>query len=873
MMSLSPVRMLHNKPVRRKLLLCLFVIYLLLLAASYLVRARRPETPLTEGKQLISVNAIAPDKVIPQKVQIAFRNHGSGSDLPVIVLLHGSPGRSEDFTRLVPALSGNYRVIAPDLPGFGDSTTEIPDYSFRAHARYVLELLDQLQVPRAHFLGFSMGGGVVLNIAAIAPERVASLTLLSAIGVQEMELLGDYHLNHAVHGAQLAALWWLHKATPHFGWLDDSMLNVAYARNFYDSDQRPLRDLLKAYAGPMQIIHGRADFLVPAAAASEHHRLVPQSELHMLDSDHFMVFRRDSGLAPLISDFVARVEQHKASTRDQADPALIAASLRPFDPANMPRAMGVTMLVLLALIVLATLVSEDLTCISVGVLVAQGRIGFLSGTLACFLGIFVGDVLLFLAGRWLGRPALVRAPLRWFVSEAAVARSSAWFARNGARVIAASRFMPGMRLPTYFAAGALQTSFWWFTFYFALACLAWTPLLVGISAWFGAEVINRYLRESQSFLLIVVIAMLILVPLSRVSVQMLTWRGRRMLLAKWRRLTRWEFWPLQAMYPPVVAYIMWLALKHRSATLFTLANPAMPASGFVGESKSAILQGLTHADSADFIARAELIKAEQNSDDRIRQARQFIAAHQLSFPIVLKPDAGQRGLDVAIVRSEAQLAEYFEQHSGDTIIQEYVPGDEFGVFYYRLPEEEKGRIYSITEKRMPVLTGDGRSTLEQLILNDDRALCMARFYCDKHQERLEHVPAAGQRMQLVELGTHSRGAIFLDGLHLKTPELEAAIDRISQGYAGFYFGRYDIRTNSLADFQQGRNFKIIELNGVTSEATHIYDPKNSVLEGWRVLCEQWRIAFTIGAQNRQRGHAPNSVAELFRMIKAWRERN
>src|SRR5262249_27326643 len=156
------------------------------------------------------------------------------------------------------------------------------------HARYVLAMLDKLNVKKAHFIGFSMGGGVALNIANIAPERVASLTMLSAIGVQELELLGNYHLNHAIHGAQLAVIWFLHHGVPHFGWLDHSMLNLEYARNFYDTDQRPLRQILSEYSGPMLIIHGQHDVMVPVEAAREAYRLVPQSELALFPNEnHF----------------------------------------------------------------------------------------------------------------------------------------------------------------------------------------------------------------------------------------------------------------------------------------------------------------------------------------------------------------------------------------------------------------------------------------------------------------------------------------------------------------------------------------------------------------------------------------------------------
>ena len=100
-----------------------------------------------------------------------------------------------------PLAQRGWTLYSPDLPGFGASSRRVPDYSITAHARYVVEWLDQLGIERAHVLGFSMGGGVALELYRLAPERVASVVLLSSIGVQEMELLGYYSLNHALHGA------------------------------------------------------------------------------------------------------------------------------------------------------------------------------------------------------------------------------------------------------------------------------------------------------------------------------------------------------------------------------------------------------------------------------------------------------------------------------------------------------------------------------------------------------------------------------------------------------------------------------------------------------------------------------------------------
>jgi pimeloyl-ACP methyl ester carboxylesterase/membrane protein DedA with SNARE-associated domain len=881
------------------------IAYLALLIISHLVRNHHQETAVSSQSKTVEVQAFDGDKSTDKIVRLAYRdftgdssttdnsqpsenaspanstitNHKTQSDAtqlvkdtrPVVVLLHGSPGNSKDFNSLAPELAKHYRVIRPDLPGFGESTHEVADYSIRAHALYVLALLDKLNIERAHIVGFSMGGGVALNIADLAPERTASLTMLSAIGVQEMELLGDYHLNHFLHGLQFAGLWLLREATPHFGLLDNTVLGVEYARNFYDSDQRPLREILNRLDMPMLILHGRKDVLVPVEAAIEHHRIVPQSQLEVFEQEnHFTVFSKGVMLSQLIIPFLNNVEQHKAMRRTNAETARIASAAEAFNLANLPKAKGVTTLVFILLIAAATLVSEDLTCIGAGVMAAQGRIDFAAAAFACFLGIYVGDILLFFAGRYLGRAALHRAPLKWFLKSEDVEKSSAWFSRNGMAVIAASRFLPGARLPTYFAAGVLKTQFWRFALYFFLAAAVWTPILVGLSAVLGAEVLKSAFLAKQNIFIKLLAVGLALYIFIKLLIAVSTYRGRRMLVSWWRRKLRWEFWPMWAFYPPVVLYIIYLMIKHRSLTLFTASNPAIPSGGFVGESKADILRGLTSA--GGFIAPSAFIKASLDEGERFAQAKKFMLEYEYDFPVVLKPDLGQRGSGVAIARSEEEMRQYLQQASGDTVIQEYIAGFEFGVFYYRYPENERGQIFAITEKRFPIVTGDGASTLEHLILQDERAVCMAKFYLEKQRENLWDVPNKGEQRQLVELGTHCRGAIFLEGGWAKTDELEEAIDKVSKNFQGFYFGRYDIRTPSIEDFKQGKNFKVIELNGVTSEATNIYDPKNSLLAAYRILFAQWRIAFEIGAQNRKRGIKPASLRELIKLVMEFRNR-
>ncbi|MGE0442237.1 MAG: alpha/beta fold hydrolase [Gemmatimonadales bacterium] len=868
--------------------------YLVTLGASTVWRAtHRPVVAPAPDETAVTVSLAGGPPVTIANRDLGPRN---GSSLPV-VLIHGSPGDNGEVRGLGRMLADSqtivtrpvtgagaaagpdasasvtsppYRAIAPDLPGFGGSTRRVPDYSVAAHAEYVLALLDSLGIRRAHLVGFSMGGGVVLELAGRAPDRVASLTLLSALGAQEYELLGDYYLNHAIHWLQLGAIWGLENLVPHFGYLDGGFLTVEYARNFYDTDQRPLRKVLSTFAGPALVIQGDKDFLVDPAVARESHRLLPQSEMAMFgdpDASHFMTFQRPDTIAAVLRGFLARVEAGTAVTRATASPERLAEAARPFDPKSIPAPVGVALVVLLALLAAATLVSEDLACITAGLLVTRGTVGFVPGTIACLVGIVGGDLWLYGMGRWLGRPALRRAPLKWFVSEAAVERSAAWFQQQGLKLVLLTRFVPGTRLPTYFTAGVLRAGAVRFLVAFCIAALLWTPLLVGASALFGEQILARFVAY-QAFALpgLILVALFVLLVFKLVF-PLGSWRGRRLLLSRWRRLTRWEFWPRWAFYPPIVAYIVWLAIKHRSLTLFTAVNPAIPGGGFVGESKAGILRGLAHA--PDQVARWTLID-EPTPEERLGQLRRFLADQGLTYPVVLKPDVGERGGGVRIVRDEADALLYLERSREPILAQEFVGGIECGIFYYRLPGEARGKIFAVTDKHFPAVVGDGRSTLEHLILADERAVCMAPTFLARFTARLDEVPAAGLEIPLIELGTHSLGAEFRDGASLASPALETAIDTLSRGYEGFWFGRYDVKAPSREILRAGREFKVLELNGATAEATSIYDPKNGILTAYRILRRQWALLFEIARRNAAAGARPATVRELLQLIDRHR---
>lgn len=849
----------------------LIIVYVVVLLASHTTRLFQPDQfPYIEGQSFIEMLEMDGSRPLGNKISLAYLDIPADEpNSPTLVILHGSPVASSSLRPIIRNLRGQFRLIVPDLPGFGGSNRTIEDYSILAHAYYLDQLMVELGIEQFHLSGYSMGGGVSIEYIHAFPEKVKSLQLVSSIGVQELELLGDYFINHAIHGAQLAGLWLLQECVPHFGWMDNAILNVPYGRNFFDTDQRNLRDYLEEVTVPTLILHAEDDPLVPIEAAVEHHRIIPQSELALLPGSHMFIISKPELTGPPMADFIRRTEAGTALNKSQASSVRIAETTQVFE--YRPRsADGIGLVVLWLLLAVATFVSEDLTSISAGLMVAKGVIGFISATSACLVGIFVGDMLLYLAGRWLGKDFVRRAPLKWFVSEAEMVRSSQWFEKRGFFLIFITRFFPGTRLATYFTAGILGVSFLRFTIYFLFAAIIWTPLLVGVSTVLGGHMLEWF-EVYQHFALPGLLGVVfLLLTLLKIVVPLFSHRGRRLLKGKWLRFSRWEYWPLWKFYPPIVIYVAWLGIKHRCFTWFTATNPGMPMSGLVLESKHEILTALTPAGSV--IPRFALITQSTEIEVRCARFREQLRKLNLQFPVVLKPDIGERGLGVAIIHSEEEAEAYFEKSQEDIIVQEFVDGLEYGIFYYRLPNEEAGHIFSITDKRLKAVTGDGKQSLEELILNNERALAMAPFFTRKYVKRLFEIPPKGEEIKLTEIGTHSRGSIFLDGTHLLTPNLEAEIDRISKTFDGFYFGRFDVKVPTVEDLKKGENIRVLELNGISSEATSIYDPKNGLFTAYRILFQQWRIASEIVRQHRENGIRPATFAQVFRQYLDYRNR-
>ena len=331
-----------------------------------------------------------------------------------------------------------------------------------------------------------------------------------------------------------------------------------------------------------------------------------------------------------------------------------------------------------------------------------------------------------------------------------------------------------------------------------------------------------------------------------------------------------EFWPNWLFYGPVIAHCVAMAVRFRAPLALAAANPLITAGGLCGESKRDSLDQVG-PEARPLLARyTSLCTQEWNAQIDLAAAEESLAEAQLAYPVVAKPDIGCNGTGVRLIEGPADLYRYLAAfpRRERVLLQEYIPDrGEAGVFYVRHPDEPVGRVTSITLKYAPSVIGDGRSTLRELILADPRAGRVPHLYLPRLAHRLHEVPAQGETVRLVFVGNHCKGSIFRDGTRHATPALTACFERIARAVPEFHFGRIDVRFSSLAALTRGEGFRIIEINGAGSEATHVWDPATSLADAWRAQFFHYGQAWRIGAANRARGHRTASVAEVFRL---WR---
>ncbi len=314
------------------------------------------------------------------------------------------------------------------------------------------------------------------------------------------------------------------------------------------------------------------------------------------------------------------------------------------------------------------------------------------------------------------------------------------------------------------------------------------------------------------------------------------------------KITQWEHWPIFMFYAPLVPYFLYQTIKNKSLTFYLNTNPSIRYSGNGTESKFKTLELIPKI----YRPKSILIKPNTFFTDILIDLQE----NQIPFPIIAKPDLGFRGYLVKKINDREELRNYLKKNNSiDIILQEFISLPyECGIFYYRLPNEKEGKITSITLKKFLTVIGDGNSTLEQLILKDKRAFLYYDLLKNIHQDTFQKVIQKNKKITLTVIGNHSKGTQFLNGNHLISKELEIVFDRVSEQIKGWYFGRLDIKYNSFDELLRAKNFKILEINGIMAEPTHIYDASASNASYFSAIKEiknNWKIITKIANANNQ----------------------
>lgn len=313
------------------------------------------------------------------------------------------------------------------------------------------------------------------------------------------------------------------------------------------------------------------------------------------------------------------------------------------------------------------------------------------------------------------------------------------------------------------------------------------------------------------------------------------------------KILNWEFWNTNVIYFPIFFYWIYLSVKARSIGFFNASNPKIINGGFALESKKEIYDLIPK----QYYPETLFFKAHETLEN-IKQAIEHTKIH---FPFIIKPDMGLQGLRVERINSWESLKAYLLNTNYDFLIQECISYPlEIGVFYYRMPDQNKGVISGIVNKEFLIIEGNGIDTVKSLIEQNSRFALQLTTLKKKYGSLLNDVLPLNVKLNLVPYGNHVRGSKFTDVSYRINEKLIQSINAICLQIPDFHFGRLDIMFNSWEELEQGNNFSIIELNGAGSEPTHIYDPRHSIFFAWKEIIRHYNILYKISTHNHQRGY-------------------
>ena len=326
-----------------------------------------------------------------------------------------------------------------------------------------------------------------------------------------------------------------------------------------------------------------------------------------------------------------------------------------------------------------------------------------------------------------------------------------------------------------------------------------------------------------------------------------------------QRLTNWELWNFYLLYLPITPVWIWYCIKSRSLWFFSSSNPTITFGGFEGEGKKEMYIQLPES--------LVPLTTYFLPSDSFESVKNKVQEMEFQFPFIVKPDIGMKGILFRKIDSWEELEHYHKIVPAEYIVQAMITHPiELSVFYYRHPASQKGIVSGFIQKDLLQVTGDGVSTLKELIENDGRAKFRIEEMQHRHGNHFDSIIEKDHVFYLSFAANHNRGARFTN-LHSHIDQsLTDVFDKLSIP-TQFYYGRYDIKANSIEDLKRGDGFQIIEFNGCGAEPNHIYDCGMSLWDAYSVLLTHWKALYEISKHNHRNGTPYWSFKKGYQFLK------
>ena len=239
----------------------------------------------------------------------------------------------------------------------------------------------------------------------------------------------------------------------------------------------------------------------------------------------------------------------------------------------------------------------------------------------------------------------------------------------------------------------------------------------------------------------------------------------------------------------------------------------------------------------------------------------FAALH--GYPLILKPDIGLVGKGLIKVIDEQTAHESAHKILGNYLLQKFTPFTfESGIFYTRKSGQPK--ITGINQKHFPTVIGNGKDTLSQLAQQHYRYTHHWATFLQYFD--LARIPLLGEEICLSFIGSHTMGCKFTDDTHWLTSELEEKIFSVFENQPNFNFGRLDIKAESKEAMLRG-DFVIIEINGVSSLPTHMFDPDYSLVDAYKIFFEHGKYLVDIAKEHQHVAMDLLPLGEILKRVK------